>query len=157
MDLQTCFDWEIINYRINNSTIHFFSELHSVLLFFFCVSIVFGVLLRANTHTHTHLHREFPPVPACVCVSSAFRLPAVRPRFPADPHLPARSQRSMAGCCWSTAPEEGQGGGEDKQERGERGDFLSFPGIPHRGVDRKMWKLTRIWVTDPTHLSGSDV
>lgn len=126
-----------MNYRISNST-NIFSELHSVL--FLCKDCKCSFLTCKYPHT-THS----PRVSTCsrMCVSSEFWMPAVRPRFPADPHLPARSQRSMAGCCCSTAPEEGQGGGKDKQERGERwkrGDILLFPGMLSGVIDRKMWR-----------------
>lgn len=122
---------QIMNYRINNTALFFQNYIQCC----FYVRIVLVVFLRAHTHTRYILRS----LSTCshARVSSVFRPPAVRPRFPADPHLPARSQWSMTGCCWSTAPEEGQGGGKDKQERG---DILSFPEMLSRVTVRKMWR-----------------
>lgn len=105
----------MMNYRINNSTKHFL-ELHSVL--FLCQDCTCSFLMCKYPHT---IHSPRVSTCSCTCVSSVFWPPAVRPRFPADPRLPARSQRSMAGCCWSTAPEEGQGGGKDNRNEGRDG------------------------------------
>lgn len=154
-----------MNYRRNNSTKHFFFQnCIQCCCFFVVVRIVFGVLLRANTHTHTHTFTEsfhLFPARACVCVC---RLRSGFLQSDRDSPLIPIFQLGVSGAWLAAAGaqlrrrdgEEAQTNREEGREgRGE----VSFPFLGSSVVASagKCGNLTRIWVTDPAYLLRSFV